>query len=95
MPETEQITFKHKEIAAVLVREAGLHEGIWGLWIKFGIKAANIGTTEEPGDDLMPAAIIPVLQIGLQRFEKETAIAVDASKVNPAPPSQETAQEDP
>jgi hypothetical protein len=29
------------------------------------------------------AAIIPVLEIGLQKFEKESNIAVDAAKVNP------------
>jgi hypothetical protein len=30
-----------------------------------------------------PAAVIPVLEIGLQKFEKETNISVDAAKVNP------------
>lgn len=88
MPETKQITFSHKEIATVLVRSAGLHEGIWGLLIEFGIKGMNIGTTEEAGDDVTPAAVVPILRIGLQRFDKETAISVDAAKVNPAPPGE-------
>jgi hypothetical protein len=32
---------------------------------------------------MMPAAVVPVLEIGLQKFEAESNIAVDAAKVNP------------
>jgi len=41
---------------------------------------ANIGETEA---EVRPTAIIPILEIGLQRSEKETNISVDAAKVNP------------
>ncbi len=95
MPETKQISFDHKEVATALVRQAGLHEGIWGLWVEFGFRAANIGTSDKPGKDLTPAAIVPINQIGLQRFDEENALAVDASKVNPAPPSEEESSEEP
>lgn len=83
MAEPTQIIFSYKEVVEALVKKYGLHEGIWGLWVKFGIKAANIGTTDI---DLKPAAIIPILELGLQKFEKENSISVDASKVNPKPP---------
>ncbi len=84
MPQANQISFSHKEVVEALVISSGLHEGIWGLRIEFGIKGANIGTTEEPGEDVIPAAIVPIIGIGLQRFEKESTIAVDAAVVNPA-----------
>jgi hypothetical protein len=42
----------------------------------------TVGPTDT---ELQPAAIIPVLEIGLQKFEKETNISVDAAKVNPRP----------
>ncbi len=80
MAETTQIVFTHKEIAEILLRHHGLHEGIWGVYIKFGIKGANVGASDS---DLMPSAIVPVLQIGLQKFEKENNLSVDAAKVNP------------
>lgn len=83
MAEPTQIIFSYKEVVEALVKKYGLHEGIWGLWVKFGIKAANIGATDI---DLKPAAIIPILELGLQKFEKENSISVDASKVNPKPP---------
>lgn len=82
MPETTQIAFSHKEVVEALLRKQGIHEGIWGIYVKFGIQAANIGASSA---DLVPAAIIPVMNIGLQRFEEENNLAVDAGKVNPKP----------
>lgn len=80
MPEATQIVFKHKELAELLVKAQGLHEGIWGLFLRFGIGGANLGPSDA---EVNPAAIVPVLEIGLQRFDKETNISVDAAKVNP------------
>lgn len=82
MPEISQIGFKHTEIVELLLKKMNIHEGIWALFIKFGIGASNVGPTES---ELNPAAIIPILEIGLQKFEKETNISVDAAKVNPRP----------
>jgi hypothetical protein len=81
MPEATQIVFKHKELAEILVKSQSIHDGIWGLYIRFGIGASNVGPSEA---DLQPAAIVPVLEIGLQKFDKETNLSVDAAKVNPA-----------
>jgi hypothetical protein len=80
MPESTQIVFKHKELAELLVKSQGIHSGIWGLFIRFGISASNIGPSDT---DLQPCAVVPVLEIGLQKFEKETNLSVDAAKVNP------------
>lgn len=80
MGEPTQITFKHAEIVELLLKKHGIHEGIWGLFVKFGLNASNVGPTEA---EVMPAAIIAVLEIGLQKFDKESNIALDAAKVNP------------
>jgi hypothetical protein len=80
MAEVTQISFKHSEIVELLIKKQGIHEGIWGMFVKFGLTASNIGPTET---DVTPAAIVGVLEIGLQKFEKETNIALDAAKVNP------------
>jgi len=82
MPETRNIEFDYQEIAEALVRYNNIHEGLWGIAIKFGIQGANIGTG--PGsDDLTPAAIIPILKLGIQRFDKPNNLTVDASEINP------------
>jgi hypothetical protein len=83
MPEATQIVFKHAEIVEMLIKKQEIHEGIWGLFIKFGLNASNVGATET---EVMPAAILGVLEIGLQKFDKESNIALNAAKVNPKPP---------
>ena len=75
--------FSHKEVAEALVKQQDLHHGIWGLYIEFGIGATNI---KQPGsEDLTPAAIVPVVKVGIQKFEEENNLTVDAAKVNPLP----------
>ena len=80
MAETKQIAFTHKEVVRALVKQEGIHDGIWGIYVKFGIAGANIGASDS---DMMPSAIVPVLELGLQRFPKENNLSVDASIVNP------------
>jgi hypothetical protein len=82
MPEPGNIIFSYKEIVEILLKAQGIHEGIWGLFVRFGLNAANIGESQEL---LRPAAIIPILELGLQRMEKESNLAVDAAKANPRP----------
>ena len=80
MAETKQITFSYKEVTGALLKQQGIHEGIWGIYIRFGIKGANV---EESPDVLRPSAVVPVLEIGIQRFKEESNLAVDAAQVNP------------
>jgi hypothetical protein len=80
MAEATQIVFSHKEVVEALLKKQGIHEGIWGLYARFGIGASNVGTTPS---DILPAAIVPLMELGLQKFEQENNIAVDAAKVNP------------
>ncbi|MFC1620598.1 hypothetical protein ACFL45_11730, partial [Candidatus Neomarinimicrobiota bacterium] len=81
MPETTNIEFDYKEVAEALVRYNNIHEGLWGISIKFGLQGANIGMGE--GSDVTPAAIVPILRLGLRRFDEPNNLTVDASKINP------------
>lgn len=80
MAEANQIVYTHKELATLLVKDQGLHSGYWGIYAKFAIQAVNIGRTPA---DLLPAAVIPILEVGLQKFDKETNLSVNAAEVNP------------
>ena len=78
MAEATQYTFAYKEIAEMLVKHAGVTEGIWGLYARFGLQAANVGA----GDDtLTPAAIVGLVELGIQKVEKLTNLSVDAAEV--------------
>ena len=81
MPETKNITFTHKEVVEALIRYNNIHEGLWDLYIEFGLAGANVGSG--PGGELNPAAIVPILKVGIQRTEKTTNLTVDAAVVNP------------
>ena len=82
MAEAAIIVFTHKEVVEALLRKQGIHEGIWALWVKFGLKAINVGSSDT---DVSPAAVLAILELGLQKADKETSIAVDAAKTNPKP----------
>jgi hypothetical protein len=78
MPEPNLIAFTYQEIAEMMVRQAGVTEGLWGVYMRFGIAGANVGQGPE---DISPTAIVPVVEIGLQRFEEPSRLTVDAAKV--------------
>jgi hypothetical protein len=83
MPEINQYTFKYQEVLEALVKQAGLHEGQWQLFMAFGLAAANMGPSDA---DLVPGAAIAVTGIGLQKAMPESpkALTIDAALVNPA-----------
>jgi hypothetical protein len=80
MAETDRVSFTYREVVEALLRTQNIHEGIWGLFVEFALAASNVGPSDE---ELKPAAIVPIVKIGLQRFEKENNLSVDASKANP------------
>jgi hypothetical protein len=82
MAEASQITFDHQEVAEALVKKQGIHEGLWGIYIEFGLVAANLANPTDP-KSLMPTAFSMVQKIGIQRFKEANNLTVDAAKVNP------------
>lgn len=83
MPEREKRTFTHKELAEIIVKHAGIHEGHWGIFVEFGLGAANIPLSgPDGGFTLKPAAVVPVNTIGVLRFDEPTPLTVDAAQIN-------------
>lgn len=84
MPTSREYVFSYRELAEVLVKKADVHEGLWGVVIRFGFGATNVNTSEVAGEEvLMPAALASVKEIGIQRFDKPNNLTVDAAQVNP------------
>ena len=82
MAEAAMILYTFRELAEMMVKEQGIHKGLWGIYVRFSIGAANV--PQEDGE-LLPTALVPVKEIGLQRFDKPSSLTVDAAKVNPDP----------
>jgi hypothetical protein len=86
MGEAQNFVFSYREIAESLVKRQGIHEGLWMIYVEFGIGAANVGPNK---DQVAPTAIVPIVKMGIQRVEKDNPVAdsvlvVDAAVVNPA-----------
>jgi hypothetical protein len=80
MAEASQFTLPYKELAEVLVKHLDIHEGFWSIFLKFGIQATNMSLNNAP---YAPTAIVPVLEIGINREAELMPLAVDAAEVNP------------
>lgn len=85
MPESP-IVVSLKEFAEILIRERNIREGNWGPYFRFGLNVANMNVEYPEGTNVMvPSALVPLLEIGIQRFPEPTALSIDAAKVNPKP----------
>jgi hypothetical protein len=81
MAEAQQYVFTHKQLATILVKEQGIHEGLWVVQYTFGLAGTNAGPNAE---ELHPAAIVPILNVILGKTTERNALTVDAAEVNPA-----------
>jgi hypothetical protein len=85
MAETKVYTFDYKEVIEALIKKQDIHEGLWVIYMEFGLGGGHVPGPVE--DSTVPAAIVPVLKIGIQRSDKPSAGTVDAAEVNPSTPS--------
>ena len=79
MGKPKNFVFSYQEVAQALVDKTDMREGHWGVYVEFGLGASNVGTP----DNLTPAAIIPILKLGIQRFDSPNSLTVDAGAKKP------------
>lgn len=84
MSEPIRYIYSHKDLVATLIKDKGIHAGLWVLTVQFGLGATNVASSEDQ-NNVNPAAIVPVLNIGILEAETKTGLTVDAAEVNPAP----------
>ena len=85
MSEISGVTLSHSEIVTLMLKDKGIHEGLWQLTVEFGLAAGNVGPD---ADHLAPAGIVAVVKIGLERVADDAErnnLIVDAAIVNAAP----------
>ena len=83
MPELNQILFSWKEVTELLLKQQDIHEGLWTIALEFGITGAAI-PFPPLNNAIIPAAILGIPKVGIQRADKVSALTVDAAEVNPA-----------
>lgn len=78
IPVSDPLTLR--ELAEVLVKHYGIHEGNYDLALEFQIGVGQVGP--EPESQL-PGAMISISRIGLIQATDIRATTVDAAEVNP------------
>jgi hypothetical protein len=86
MAEIRTYILNHTELAEMIVKNLGIHEGLWAVYFEFALGGANIPTSPD-GKSVMPAALTIIQKVGIQRFDTPTNLTVDAAIVNPTQPS--------
>jgi hypothetical protein len=74
--------YDHKEVATLLIKEQGLHEGNFDLAFEFQIAVGAVGPNPE---SLLPGAMLGIGKITLSPAAKPGPSTVDAAIVNPKP----------
>ena len=72
--------FTNVEIAELLVKKAGLHEGWWRLAYELQFTGTMIGPSQET---LTPAGVVGIKGMALTRVVDKNNLTVDAAEVNP------------
>lgn len=83
MPEVERILFSHEELVALMLKEQGITQGLWRLYVRFNLGAANLTS---PADEslLLPGSIVSIRDIGIVRTDEPApGITVDAATGEP------------
>jgi hypothetical protein len=83
MAEPTQYTFDLKEVTVALLKEQGIHEGLWTLSFEIVLGAGQFGPTQA---EAKPGAIMQINKLQLLRQAggtPEIANVVDAAIVNP------------
>lgn len=82
MADNKQFMYSHQDLAKILIKESGIHEGTWSVAIEFKMAATMVG---EDAESVLPSGVVGVSRIGIQETSSENVLAVDAAVVNPRP----------
>ncbi|HTV86477.1 MAG TPA: hypothetical protein VME63_13790 [Dyella sp.] len=86
MAQPNSYAFSYQEVATALLKQQGIHEGIWQVAVTIGFGVNNFARPENP-TELRPAVLTIIDAIGLQKVTEKTNLTVDAAVVNPKTPA--------
>jgi hypothetical protein len=85
MAEATQYTFDFREVATAMIKQQGLHEGLWMVAFEVNFSAGIIGQTPPTS---MPGFLVQLTKLQLLRQDQipppNPHLTVDAAEVNPA-----------
>ena len=93
MAEPTQYSFSLRELTIALIKEQGLHEGLWMASFEFTFGAGLLGA---PPEEVKPSAFVQINRVQLIRqngpVPQGAPLVVDAAQVNPELSPEQPAQ---
>jgi hypothetical protein len=84
MPDIKRLVVDFKDLATWMVKENDIHDGIWGIFARFGLNVVNAQTVYQDNPPVVrPAVVAPLLELGIQEYKEVNELSVDAAVVNP------------
>ena len=80
MADQIQFTYSHKQLTEILIKHQGVKEGYWASGFQLGM--GNTHVPSPTGGDMVPAVVVSILGVALQKIDKSAPNAVDAAEVN-------------
>lgn len=84
MAEPTQFAFELQEVTELLIKQQGIHEGVWTIGFEFGFGA---GAMALKANEIRPGAMVQINKLLLHRPPEgaptDSPTFVDAAKVNP------------
>jgi hypothetical protein len=85
MAEVDTYGFDLREVTTALIKQQGIHEGLWMLAFEFSLGAGLSGPTKE---EVRPLAFVQINKISLVRQNEISGshnLVMSAAEINPAP----------
>jgi hypothetical protein len=85
MAEVDTYGFDLREVTTALIKQQGIHEGLWMLAFEFSLGAGLSGPTKE---EVRPLAFVQINKISLVRQNEISGshnLVMNAAEINPAP----------
>lgn len=85
MAEVDTYGFDLREVTTALIKQQGIHEGLWMLAFEFSLGAGLSGPTKE---EVRPLAFVQINKISLVRQPEISAshnLVMNAAEINPPP----------
>lgn len=80
MAEVQKYECNAQELVTAIIKHKKIHEGIWGLELRFNFAAMNF---QAPDGQICPASVASVQSYFIARVDRVSPISVDAAIVNP------------
>ena len=84
MAEVDTYGFDLREVTTALIKQQGIHEGLWMLAFEFNLGAGMAGATKE---EVRPMAFVQINKISLVRQNEIASghnLVINAAEINPA-----------